>query len=181
MTEELSPENNNQATVWALPWYITLIYVAIVIYTLVTAPPLNPFKILGATFVGFIGGALGGALGGIFSFLYQKYAVDPSRNLQWLTFLLIGAGFLIVQAIEAGILLGAGSIIRDKEFMGFAAIGMGSGMIAGLLPQYGLRTSHPNFAALSYWICTVMGAFGGAFIAVPTAILLYGLGRLRYI
>lgn len=168
-----------QPNIWAPPWYITAAFVGVIIFTLVTSPPLNPFIILGATFSGAVGGAVGGALGAVFSHLYNQRVAGGLKHSQLITGALVAVGFILVKLLEAGVLSGAMALAQNKELLGLAAIGTGVGALAGLLPQYGLLKRNPDFGALSYWLCAALGAIGGGVLAVPAALAAYFIGRSR--
>ncbi len=174
----------NDDSVWAPSWKWTVgISVGLIIFTFAIASTgINPFQTLAAGVIGAIGGALGALTGALIGHFTSKSEGSKNQLLQILAGLGLIVGFLAEKLVSGGVTAlidpsGAatepGGLVPGILFGGIA------GALLGLIPQLALQNKARSFGNMSFWVCFTVGLIGGAVLALPTAIILFLVGRRR--
>ena len=95
----------------------------------------------------------------------------------------VGNRFGVIVAILVGLLsatVGYGlSAVLGAEFVIKVFAGGAVGVLCSLIPYYLGRANDPVFAKRAVWVCLGAGMIGGMILAIPAAIALAVITRLR--
>lgn len=150
------------------------VYLAVAIFAVTIGMSISAGHDPARTLIAVLGGAIGGGLGGVASHFVERAPMKHKKLAEVLPV----AGSLVGAAISMSVSKGLEGIInRNLAYMVF--VGATVGALVGLIPKNMLKRTAVNLGNWSFWICIGAGAFGGAILAAPTAIILTVVGRRR--
>jgi hypothetical protein len=172
-TRNVNPGQAGPPSIWAptWPWTVGIILAVVLFVIAQVSSGYNPARSL----VAVLGGALGGAIGSILSSLVS---LIKSKG-EWFAAILPTVGFIVGLLSSEGVSVSATSFLNE-EYVLQATLALLVGALCGLWPQLRLKKLSPTFANAAFWICCLIGVFGGALLSIPGALLLAYIGRRRY-